>query len=153
MKLLREKTLNILKDNGVKEPKFVTQRDFTKLIFTLVDPITENILKTYEFTQDEFRGLSTKEKSLYRKNFKEVSIFNETEYKKQQKRYVKNKEKFDVLYEETYESVRINENVTEKEEKTLDEIMEFIYNELSVDECNKEFYEEEILEIIKKRMR
>jgi hypothetical protein len=85
MKLLREKTLSILKDGGVKEPKFVTQRDFTKLIFTLVDPITESILKTYEFTQDEFRELSTKEKSLYRKNFKEVSIFDEIGYRKNKK--------------------------------------------------------------------
>jgi hypothetical protein len=106
-----------LTKNGIINGKHISKRDFTILKFELIDPISKELLKSYQYTLTDFYNLDFEvRKNLTTLNKSEE--FNEKEYQKAQKQErklsTKYQQEFDIIYNELLEKNNISSKIYAK---------------------------------------
>jgi F0F1-type ATP synthase alpha subunit len=123
MTLIQEQTNKILEEKNIFPMKYTDKSDFTEIIFSLIDPISEKELSTYSFKLSDFNNLEYKEKKRYSK-LEKKTIFDETEYlkecKKQKQMSIIYQKEYDKLYDELLKKNNISKDINEKLKKIMD---------------------------------
>lgn len=151
MRNIQEKVQDRLEKLGIEAPRHTLKSSFTTIIFKVIDPVSEEILKEYTFNEHDFKELSYKDKAPY-KTLSKYTTFDEKAYTKELKRQKKVKENYDKKYEEIKEVILKEENITKGQEQITSQIMSTISEYLSLEDMEDDEYielEERLLNIIK----
>jgi len=152
MIFINKKVRESLKKEQINTPIFKREREFTDYIFEVIDPITNDCIKTYNLTYEEFHNLNYKEQKKY-KSLKKTEIKKEEEFNSYMKKYEKEKEIYDKKVEELYKQHLLEEKISYSEAENVKMIMETVLDVFdfdSFDEQTKENFEMNILKDVQK---
>jgi len=132
MRIIETETIERLRVLDGTRPEPIYKKHFTTLNFQVIDPISKEILNTYEFKKSEFDALSHSERSKY-KTLKRTEIFDEDEYLKSKKVYEREMKTYNERYAKNYLLTLKEHGITEKQDNKVNEIMSIVLEEFSFD--------------------
>ena len=140
---INEKIEKKLKELGIEKSESITKADFTEILFQLIDPVEDKVIKEYSFLESEFNDLPYVEKRKFSKLKKSLK-FNEKAYKEENKK----QNKIEKNYIEKYKEVLKEKGYSEKDYKKYQTLLSLMVFHFDIDEIDKDA-EEDFLEFLK----
>jgi hypothetical protein len=137
---------------GIVNPKWVSRKDFTMLTFTLINPVTEEVIDTYEMTEQDFINLSYDKRKPY-KELKKTEVFDEKAFNKAEKNYRILQDKRNAAFEKEYLDIITARGLSEKALQMFSDIMKTVEDTIDFNDFNdpSEYrieFEDDILDTI-----
>jgi len=141
-----------LDTKNIISPKWISRKDFTMLTFTLVNPVTEEVIDTYEMTEQDFINLSYDKRKPY-KELKKTEVFDEKAFNKAEKNYRILQDKRNVAFEKEYRDIIIARGLSDQALQMFSDIMKTVEDAIDFNDFNdpSEYrmeFEDDILDTI-----